>query len=421
MRSLLALTLAAAAVLGAERTEVAVKLEPCRTAEALPRVDFPQTRFFLTAKRPNGLDGVPALSKQARYATVRLGRSVVPVAFEVPEGASALGILHAAGAEPAPGKARRTKDGFRVDFEDVACGGLRLNVGLVYRGGADPSGVAELSRHRRGRVLCEGELREVVLVDGDADGKFDGDADRWVTLRTSRATRTDSLRRVEGLLLGEPQVPFQADGRAFMVERVAEDGSSLVLVLDVPRVKAEAVLDRREAEVRAQHFATFKSEAKDFALRMELDTTRQRVGQAPAWRRTTLEEARRVAAKERRPILAFFVAESNAWCYRYDFYTFPDREVAALLERFVRVRIDVEKDGDQDYRESGARGLPALVPLTPEGDPVSFRLLNRAPDGTIADLESPEHAITGWQRPEELAVNLGRVLEAMGKGGRKGQ
>ncbi len=60
---------------------------------------------------------------------------------------------------------------------------------------------------------------------------------------------------------------------------------------------------------------------------------------------------------------------------------------------------------------SGAGRLPTLYPLTSKGERVSFQLRVRDADGKVEELEG-EHAIVGWQRPEELEVNLKRILDA---------
>jgi hypothetical protein len=76
----------------------------------------------------------------------------------------------------------------------------------------------------------------------------------------------------------------------------------------------------------------------------------------------------------------------------------------------VLVRIDIEKDPESSYMTSGARAVPALVPYTPKGEPISIRVLSRDADGRTKELDKPERMITGWQRPQELATNLKRIL-----------
>jgi len=412
MRLLPILLLLCAAAAAAERESVTVRLKPVPSAESLPRVTFPQARFSLTTKRPKG---APDLGEGARYALARLGSRLMPLAFDAPDGAAVLGRLHGDDKTPVMGRARQSgKETFFVDFRDARCGGLRCNVRLAYKGLLPTGGVVEPARHRRGRVRIAGVKREVILVDADGDGRFSGAQDRWITLRADRTAQIKTLRQHEALLLTEPQAPFLPDGRAFMVADVRPDGSSLTLILDTPKMSVDVVLRRRYAEVRTKYFGQFLRERAEFVTRAGLDAERPRAKKPVKWTAGTLDDAKARALREHKPILVFFITESNPWCFRYEFYTFPDHEVDALLRRFVCVRIDVEKNREGSYLKSGARGLPTLMPLDQNGKPVEFRVRHRDIEGNVADLERLEKHMTGWQRPPEFVENLRRILAAMG-------
>jgi hypothetical protein len=400
-------------VVAAERRSVPVRMVETPSLRAVPRVTFPTAHFTLVVRRPSGLEGLPDLSGVARFASVKLGSRLVAMAFDAPEGTAALGLLYSGDEEPAVGRARPLgTEGFRIDFEAVDCSGVRCNVSLLDRSARAVTGSLELSHHRRGRAALGGAVREVILVDADADGRFNGGRDRWIAIRRDRVKKVPTLRQPEASLLKEPQIPFAPDGLALMVESVARDGSSLVLVQDRPKMAMAEVLDRRYGEVRAEHFGRFELERASFALKWGLDPTRPVADPPAAWRSMTLTKARVTARQQQKPLLVAFYSETNSWCYRYEYYTFPDREVDSLLRRFVLVRIDVEKDREGTYRQSGARGLPTLMPRDSAGKPVSFRMRNRDPQGKVHDLEQLETMITGWQRPQELAVNLRRILKA---------
>jgi hypothetical protein len=257
-----------------------------------------------------------------------------------------------------------------------------------------------------------GVRREVILVDAEGDGRYDGPGDRWVALRPERLAETRTLKRTDMLLLREPQVPFEPDGRALMVEKVVPDGSALELLLDTPRLAREAVLKRRLDEVRAEHFERFDREHAVFAPRNGITAGRPRAAAPTEWLEVPLSAAKEVARREKKPLLAFFFTEANPWSFRYDYYTLPDREVDELLGGFVLVRIDAEKDEEKSYAALGALGLPCLVPLTAEGETLTFRLCMRDDAGEVVDLRKEERMITGWQRPEEFAENLRRILKA---------
>jgi hypothetical protein len=414
MRRLLPLLLSASIGLAAEREIAVVRLDEVESAVSVPRVPFPRAVFALRIERPDGLDPVPPLSKQARYARVALeGRNLL-LAFDAPEGAPALGLLYTGGTEAARGRARpQGRGGFQVEFDKVDCGGLVCDVRLTYRGTKLEGGALQPTYHRRGRVALAGSMREVFLMDADGDGRYDGGRDRWIALRDRRVARVRTLHRTAALLLGEPQVPFEADGRALSVEGVRPDGSRLTLVLDQPRMSLERVLARRYAETRAEHFAAFESERQEFADRNELDASRPTVAEPAAWKQVNLTDAKLEGLRTGKPVLALFFTESNPWSYRFEFYTFPDKEVDALLRRFVLVRIDAEKDPERSYQTCGVRGLPALLPLTADGLTVKFKLRTRTLHGNVTELAEPEQMITGWQRPQELVVNLKRILDAV--------
>lgn len=408
--SRLLVLLAFAAAASAQALRVPVKLEEVRSVEAQPFVAFPLREFPLGKERP---PECPAreLSKDARYAVVELGGRRVGLAFDVPEGALALGLLHVGGGKAVLGRARPAQDGLVVDFTDAG-EPVKLDVRLAYQGLDVARAGLQPSRHRRGQTSIGGERREVILVDADGDGRYDGAGDRWIALRPARLAETKVLQRTDMLRPGEPQVPFEADGRALMVEKVAADGSSLVLVLDTPRMPREAVMRRRLAEVREDHFERFAREEATFRAKNGLAAFRPRVDAAAPWLDIPLSEAKAAAAREKKPLLAFLYTETNAASFLYDYYTLPDREVDELLRRFVLVRIDAEKDPEKSYAAVGARALPCLVPFTAEGEHVEFRFRMRDETGEMFDFAENERMVTGWQGPVEFAENLRRILKA---------
>jgi hypothetical protein len=402
---------ALAGLAAAQGLRATVKLDHVRSADEQPFVSFPQRELALVAERPAECPKRD-VTADARYAAVELGGKTLGLAFDMPEGALALGLVRVGDGEELLGRARPAQGGLVVDFADVPGGPVALDVRLQYEGLELKRAGLQPSRHRRGQAALGGARRIVILVDADADGRYDGPDDRWIALRAERVPETRALRRTDMLLLGEPQVPFETDGRALMVEKVAADGSSLDLLLDAPRLTREQVLRRRAAEVRAEHFERFARERESFAARNGIAAGRARAEAPAAWLDLPLSQGKEAARREGKPLLAFFYTESNPWSFRYDYYTFPDREVDELLRRFVLVRIDAEKDEEKSYAATGARGLPCLVPLTAEGESVSFRFRMRDEAGEVSDLKKEERMITGWQGPEEFAENLRRVLKA---------
>ncbi len=392
-----------------DRQAARVVLESTKSATIAPRVSFPQTRFRLTKKRPRGLKA-PALTADARYAVVKSGARSITLGFDAPGGAFALGLLYT-GRRPVTGRARtdQAEGTMMVDFRDVAAGGTRIDVRLFYKGLELREAILQPAYHRRGKVALAGAVRELILVDANGNGRYNDPADRWIALRAG-ARRSGSLRGPAAALLSEPQIPFRDDGRAFHVEKVAPDGSAATLVLAPATKSLKEVLARRYAEVRRAHFRRFRREAAVFATKHDL--TGPRVKKPAGWLRLTLNEAKRRAKEARKPLLVFYFAETNVASYRYDYYTFPDKEVDALLRRFVLVKIDTEKDPEASYGRSGARLLPALIPYDKDGDKLEFKLMHRRPNGDVDNLVEPESMVSGWQRPQEFSVNLKRIVIA---------
>ncbi len=394
-------------------TSVKVALKPVATADAAPRPLFPRLPLTLRKDKPEGGAALPApTSKAARYATVRAGGRDLVCLLDAPQGSFALGLLHA-GGKPVHGKAQPGSDGFRILFRNADVGGVKLNVALEYRGNKLVAATCEPAHHMRGKAVLKGGVRDVILVDGDGDGRFDGVEDRWLALRADRTSRVPPLRRAAMMLLNEPQAPFEQDGSAYMIRDVASDGSTLLLVRGRPTMPLDRILARRYAELRAEFFRGFRREGQAFTRRSGIDTKRPRARDPITWPRGDLADAKERARKSGRPLLVAHYTESNVWWWRYVYYTFPDREVDALLRRFVLVAIDAEKDKLGSFQKSGGRSMPALQGFTPDGRPISFRLRARDQSGKARELELTTAGITGWQRPADLVVNLKRVLAAV--------
>jgi len=411
LRSLTLLTIASICSAGGDQAEVKVKLERVTSATVQPRLLFPRWTITLS-KQP--IEGLPKVSVAGRYASLRAGGKDLQFALDAPTGSHALGILHAKKGKPTTGRADAGARGtFRVQFPSVVIDGVALNINLLYRGPSLVEATAEPAHHRRGQTVFEGTVRVVMLIDHDGDGKFNGEEDRWIALRQDRIRRVSMLRAPATMLRDEPQVPFEADGSAFMLRDIAADGSSARLVRGDPGQPLDQVLARRYVEFRGEYFAAFRNEGDAFARRSGLDTKRPRVERGLNWPRESLEAAQARAARSKKPLLVAYYTETNDWWWRYLFTSFMDREVDRALRRFERVAIDAEKDAAQSFKKSGARALPSLQFFTPDGRAVPFRLRSREKGGKVRELGETSTGITGWQLPSDLEVNLRRVLEAL--------
>jgi len=396
-----------------DATAAKVTLRSVASADARPRPLFPRLALTLLKARPTNAGSLPKLSEAGRYATVRAGGKDLVCGFDAPSGSFALGKLHVGDKPAVTGRARaQGKGGFRIEFDGVAIGGGTFNLWLDYKGTRIVDCACEPSHHRRGKIVFEREVRDVILVDADGDGIYNGEEDRWIALKADRTRRFTALRKPAMSRIQEPQVPFGEDGTALMVRDVSPDGSSLLLVRGKPRVALDKVLARRYAEFRAEHFRGFRVERENFQRRAHIDAARPRTQSPTAWPRISLDEAKARARKTGRPLLVAYYTETNVWWWRYVFYTFPDREVDRLLRQFVLTAVDAEKGGLDAFQKSGAGSLPTLQAFFPDGKAIAFRFRSRDKQGKVRDLEMTTSGATGWLGPQDLVVNLQRILKA---------
>ncbi|OWK46641.1 thioredoxin family protein [Fimbriiglobus ruber] len=111
--------------------------------------------------------------------------------------------------------------------------------------------------------------------------------------------------------------------------------------------------------------------------------------------RTDLTAARKEAVQTGRPLLLDFGFEGCVWCRKLDATTFrAPTVVAALNERFIPVKVDVEQDGEIS-RAMGIKSFPTLVVATP--------------DGKVVDQHS------GYMDVRQLMALLSRVPAAQAK------
>jgi hypothetical protein len=395
---------------GIAEKSVAVEMRPVTSATARPRLLFPRLPITLT-REP--VEGIPALSDAGVFASVRAGGKNLQFALDAVEGTFALGKLIVVGGKSGRGKVEAgARGGFQVLFRGAKIDGVVLNLTLHYRGTKMIAAYAEPARHRRGTALLDGVRRDVILVDGNGDGKFNGEDDRWIALRQEKTRKVLHLQLPATYRCNEPQAPFAADGTALMVRSVAADGSKLELVRATPTTTMKVVLARRYLEYRSEYYRAFAMEGDAFIKRSGIDAKRERGEHGQPWVRESLKLAQERARKTGKPLLVVHYTETNDWWWRYLYYTFRDRKVDGLLRQFTLAAIDAEKDSEHAYQTSGARGLPAFEFFTPDAERISFNFRARDEKGEARNLGRASF-ITGWQRPVDFEVNLRRVLDSL--------
>lgn len=244
--------------------------------------------------------------------------------------------------------------------------------------------------YMEGRFELEGKSYALLFQDSDGDGAFGGDEDRWGILPADqvgeqRLRSTSLMANGEGVYL---------DG-CRIVARAGED-----LSIEVGHAPAAGPdpQDLAQARERVEHdwAARFDKERDQFIKDRELDTSRPVTTDPIQWRWVTFDEALALSEKEGKALFIDVMAYWCVWCYRMDYYTYPDAEVAKLLnEKFLPVKIIQEQDFVGDYdriRELlGARGIPAMGVFRSDGIPVKM--------------------ISGWKKPEDFLTELHAALE----------
>lgn len=101
----------------------------------------------------------------------------------------------------------------------------------------------------------------------------------------------------------------------------------------------------------------------------------------------SLATALREAHEKRKPILLKFHAAWCTPCIRMENETFTDKQVAALMNQYVVLKVDTDKHVDLS-RSFGVAGLPDIRLLSPDGQRQKQLPGFQAPDRLIPELEA---------------------------------
>lgn len=278
-----------------------------------------------------------------------------------------------------------------VDAE-IAVGDKTIPVKIRFMkvGDREPSVALQFPNYLSATVKIDGADRVIAILDKDYDATFGSDGDMWALAevggRPANAYGLSAMkeRRFEkGQLVG-----IEVDGDAIVVKTEPADGPD----------PADAAAHRK----RVEHLWTerFDEERDDFVSAREMDTTRPITDKPIDWHYVTFDEALSLAKQEDKPLFVDVMAFWCVWCYRMDYYTYPDAEVAKVLEEdFIPVKIIQEQDYAGDYDmlmkdKLEARGIPAMGVFNADGDVV--------------------HKISGWKKPEDFLKELQDAKEKLG-------
>ena len=153
-----------------------------------------------------------------------------------------------------------------------------------------------------------------------------------------------------------------------------------------------AVMAAQRARVEHLWMERFEPGRKEFFEARGLDAARPLATKPIAWHYLTYADAIALGAKEKKPVFIDVMAFWCVWCYRMDWCTYCDAEVAQVLSQdFIAVKIIQEQDlvGDYDLvmkEKLQARGIPAMGVFDTEGKVL--------------------HTIGGWKKPEDFLKEL---------------
>ncbi len=244
------------------------------------------------------------------------------------------------------------------------------------------------------KVVRDGKECVLRLRDGDFDGAFAGETDGWILADGGPAAQPVPEFGVSALGEG-----IFRDGAVF---RVAEVGADLAVRLTAAPAAGPDPSDLAKARDRVEKvwFGRFDQEKADFVAARGMDTSRPLAGTKIDWKWVTFEQAQAMAKEQGKALFVDVMAFWCVWCWRMDYYTYPDKEVADLLNaKFIAVKLIEEQDAAGEYEK--VRGL-----LEAEGIPAMGVW---GPDGALL------HKIGGWNKPEDFVKELSVALAAMEK------
>ena len=281
-----------------------------------------------------------------------------------------------------------------VDAE-FALGGNKIPAMLRFSraGDRDPGVSVIFPTYLEAAVTIGTEQRVIAIQDKDFDGKFDSNQDLWLLAKPG--DKPASPYALSGL--GE----HRFEGGKLIGIKVEGDKKVQVTTADAkgPDPKDAAAHRHRVEHIWSERF---DKEKEGFVKAQSVDTARPLAEKGIDWQYVTFDEGVALAKKSGKPLFVDVMAFWCVWCYRMDYYTYPDKAVAEMLNtKFVPVKLIQEQDAANDYKRLmdllGAKGIPAMGIFDGEGKKL--------------------HTIGGWSKPEKFLTELEKGLAA-GAGGK---
>lgn len=219
-------------------------------------------------------------------------------------------------------------------------------------------------------VTVGGQAHKLVLLDGDADGRFGGEADAW-RIVSRQQIDARGARPFNAACLVECDEPVFLAPTLGARLKVVGDGVATIEV--APTKESFGDYLARRADRVARDFKARVDENAGLAKRIEnmREADRKLAETAIAWTWThDLDAARALAAANEKPLLAVFETDWCAYCKILALLTWPDAEVADFVrETFVAVRVHGDFLERADItRELGVTGYPTAVVFDTDGE-----------------------------------------------------
>ena len=109
---------------------------------------------------------------------------------------------------------------------------------------------------------------------------------------------------------------------------------------------------------------------------------------------TSYEEAMAAAKKDKQPVMIDFYADWCNWCKRLDSDTYVDKDVVALAQDFVSLKIDADVDKDLSSRYKVV-GLPTILFIDADGKEIHRVVGYRPPEDFVKEMNSALAAFKG--------------------------
>jgi hypothetical protein len=272
----------------------------------------------------------------------------------------------------------------------LSVGGAKLaaKAGYMRMGSNDPMLNVQFPSYLEANVKVGATDMIVAVVDKDFDGTFAGKGDMWTLGKAGD-------RPASPFALSMADETRFLDGKRIGIT-VAKDNQITVTTTPATEPEPQHAAAHRD---RVEHMwaERFDKERENFVVQQKVDTARPRAAKPIAWNYVTLAQALELGKQANKPVFIDVMAFWCVWCYRMDYYTYIDAEVAKVLsEQFVPCKILQEQDLVGDYDKAmkllDAKGIPAM--------------------GVFGTEEKPLTTIGGWKKPEAFLEELQKGLAA---------